>query len=85
MAAYRDRFYGARLIVTSLYGSLQAQSLWCKENCNNFLRQFTGTVYGSGVIGTNFYGSLQGQILWCKRNCNESVWQLTGTEILLQG
>ena len=54
MAAYRDRVYGARVIVTSLYGSLQAKSLWCKENCNEFVRQFTGTVYGSGVTVTNF-------------------------------
>ena len=54
MAAYSDRVYGARVTVMSLYGSLQAQSLWCKGNCNEFVRQFTGTVYGSGVIVTNF-------------------------------
>ena len=84
MAAYRDRVSGARVIVTSLYGSLQAHSLCCKENCNNYVRQFTGSVYGSGVIGTKFYGSFQGQILLWKGNCNESVWQLTGTGFMVQ-
>ena len=36
--------YGARAIVTSLYGSLEGQSLWCKGNCNEFVWQLTGTV-----------------------------------------
>jgi len=48
MAAYRDRVYGARVIVTSLYGSLEGHSLWCKVNCNEFVWQLTGTgaIYG---------------------------------------
>jgi len=43
MAAYRDRDYGARVIVTSLYGSLQVKGLWYKGNCNEFVWQVTGT------------------------------------------
>jgi len=42
MAAYRDRVYGARVIVTSLYGSLQGQGLWSKGKCNESVRQLTG-------------------------------------------
>ena len=45
MAAYRDRVYGARVIVTSLCGKLQGQSLWCKGNCNEIVCQLTGTDY----------------------------------------
>jgi len=45
MAAYRDGVYGAGVIVTSLYGSLQGQSLWCKGNCNEFVLQLTGTEF----------------------------------------
>ena len=45
MAAYRDRVYDARAIVTSLYGSLEGQSLWCKGNCNEFVWQLTGTEF----------------------------------------
>ena len=61
MAAYSARVYGARVIVTGLYGSLQGQSLWCKGNCNEFVWQLTGTVYGVRAIVTILYGSLQGQ------------------------
>jgi len=43
MAAYRDRVYGARGIVTSLYGSLQGQGLWCKGKCSEFVWQLTWT------------------------------------------
>ena len=43
MTAYRDGLYSARVIVTSLCGSLQGQSLWCKGNCNEFVCQLTGT------------------------------------------
>jgi len=45
MAAYRDRIYGARVIVTNLYGSLQGQSLSFKGNCNEFVWQLTGTEF----------------------------------------
>ena len=45
MAAYRDTVYGARGNVTSLYGSVQGQSLWCKGNFNEFVWQRTGTEY----------------------------------------
>ena len=45
MAAYTDRVYGAMVIVTSLYGSLHGHSLWCNGNCNEFVRQLTGTEF----------------------------------------
>ena len=45
MAAYRDRVYGAAIIVTSFNGSLQCQSLWCKGNCNEFVWQLTVTEF----------------------------------------
>ena len=45
MAAYSARVYGARVIVTNLYGTLQGQSLWCKGNCNEFVWQLTGTEF----------------------------------------
>ena len=63
MAVYRDRVYGARGIVTGLYGILQGQNLWCKGNCNSFVWQFTRIIYCSGVIVTSLYDSLQGQSL----------------------
>ena len=55
MAAYRDRVYGAGIIVMSLYSSLQGQSIWCKVNCNEFVWQLTGTeaiyvVYGASRL-----------------------------------
>ena len=55
MAAYRDRVYGAGIIVTSLYGSLQGQSIWCRDNCNKFVWQLTGieaiyVVYGASRL-----------------------------------
>jgi len=43
MAAYSDSVYGARVTVTSFYGSWQGQSLCCNGNCNMFVRQLTGT------------------------------------------
>ena len=43
MAGYMDRVYGERVIVTSLYGSLQRQRLWCKGKLNEFVWQLTGT------------------------------------------
>jgi len=43
---------GARVIVTSLYGSLQGHSLWCKGNCNEFVPQ-----QGARVIVTSLYRS----------------------------
>ena len=81
----RNLVYGARVIVTRMYGSLQAQSLWCKGNCKKFVWQFTGTVYGARGIVTGLYGSLHGQRLWCKRNCNRFVWQFTWTEFMVLG
>ena len=45
MACYTDSVYGASVIVTSLYGSLQGQGLWCKGNCNQFVWQLTGTQF----------------------------------------
>jgi len=45
MAAYTEMVYGARVIVTSFYGSLQVQGLWCKGNCNEFVQQLTGTEF----------------------------------------
>ena len=41
MAANRDRVYGAGIIVSSLYDSLQGQSIWCRDNCNKFQWQLT--------------------------------------------
>ena len=56
--------FGARVIVTSLYGSLQEQGLWCKDNC----KEFVGSLQGQGLWCkgncNEFYGSLQGQGLW---------------------
>jgi len=43
MAADRVRVYDARVIVTSMCGSLQGQSLWCKGYCKGFLWQLTWT------------------------------------------
>ena len=45
MAAYRDRVYGAGIIVTSFNGSLQCQSLLCKSNCNEIVWHVTGTEF----------------------------------------
>ena len=45
MAAYRDRVYGAGIIVTSLYDSLQEQSIWCRDNCKMFVWHLIGTQY----------------------------------------
>ena len=45
MAAYSASVYGASVIVTSLYGSVQGQSLCCKGNCNEFVWQLTGTEF----------------------------------------
>ena len=45
MAAYSARVYGARVIVTSLYGSLKGQNLWCKGKCNEFVWQLIGTEF----------------------------------------
>ena len=45
MSADRNRVYVARVIVTSLYCSLQGQGLWCKGNCNEFVWQLTGTEF----------------------------------------
>ena len=43
MAGYTDSVYVASVIVTSLYGNLQGQGLWCNGNCNEFVWQLTGT------------------------------------------
>ena len=45
MAAYRDRVYGERVIVTSLYGSLQGQSLWCM----GIVTSLNGSVQGQSL------------------------------------
>jgi len=45
MAAYRDRVYGEKVSVTSLYGTLEGQSLWCKGKCNEFVWQLTRTEF----------------------------------------
>ena len=55
--------YGAKVIVKSLYGSLQCQTSCCKGNCNKIVRQLTGKVYGARAIVMSLYGSLQGQSL----------------------
>jgi len=49
--------------VTSLYGSLQGQGLWCKGNCNESVEQLTGTAYGARGIVTSLYGTLQRQYM----------------------
>ena len=49
MAADKNRVYVERVIVMSLYGSLQGLGLWCKGICNEFVRQLTGT--GFMVLG----------------------------------
>jgi len=35
--------YGTRVIVTTLYDSLEAHRLWCKGNCNELVWQLRGT------------------------------------------
>ena len=45
MAAYRGTVYGASVTVTSLYGSLQGQSIWCRDNRNEFVWQLIGTQF----------------------------------------
>ena len=41
MAAYRDRVYGARVIVRGFYGNLLGQGSWCKGNCKESVWQLT--------------------------------------------
>ena len=76
MTAYRDTVYGAGVIVTFLYGSLQGQSLWCRVIVTGLYGSLKDRVYGARVIVTSLYGSLQGMSLWFRSNCNEFVWQL---------
>ena len=45
MAADRDRVYGARVIVMSLYGRLEEQSLRCKCKCNEYVWHLTTTEF----------------------------------------
>jgi hypothetical protein len=45
MAAKRDRGYGARVNVMSLYGRLEEQGLRCKCKCNEFVWHLTRTVF----------------------------------------
>jgi len=42
---FTGRVYGSVVIVTSLYGSLQEQSLCCNGNCNEFVWQLTRTEF----------------------------------------
>ena len=59
MSADRNRVYVARVIVTSLYCSLQGKFL-VQGDCKEFVLQLTGTVYGAREILTEFLWQLTG-------------------------